>query len=144
MASDDTVSMDRQVAARCLYNGCDADTVAWALDRLRPHPLSSLQQAPSKIAWRTKPSTYVVCTDDFGVHPDLQPVLAKRCASVVEWPTGHSPFFSDPERVVRLLADLAASTDRRDRGPSSRPGWVSREVRRCFSWARRIDVLGIQ
>ena len=108
VASDDTVSLDPKIAARCLYNGCDAETVAWALDRLGPHPLSSLQQAPSRIAWRTKPSTYVVCTDDFGVHPDLQRVLAKRCTSVVEWPTGHSPFFSDPERVVRLIADLAA------------------------------------
>jgi pimeloyl-ACP methyl ester carboxylesterase len=109
VASDDTVSLEPGIAARCLYNDCDDETVRWALGRLGPHPLGNLQQAPSRIAWRTKPSTYVVCVDDVGVPPELQRVLGKRCTSVVEWPTGHSPFLSDPERVVGFLAEVARS-----------------------------------
>jgi pimeloyl-ACP methyl ester carboxylesterase len=106
VAPDNTVTLNPTVAAQCLYNDCDDATVAWALNRLGPHPLDNLRQAPSKIAWRTKPSTYAVCTDDLVVHPDLQRILAKRCTSVVEWPTGHSAF-SDPERVSGLLTEVA-------------------------------------
>jgi pimeloyl-ACP methyl ester carboxylesterase len=107
VAPDNTVTLDPTVAAECLYNGCDDATVAWAINRLVPHPLGSLQQTPSRIAWRVKPSTYAVCTDDLVVHPDLQRILAERCTSVVEWPTGHSPFLSDPERVAGLLEEVA-------------------------------------
>jgi pimeloyl-ACP methyl ester carboxylesterase len=105
---DETVRLDPQVAAQCLYNGCDDKTVAWALNRLGPHPLRNLQQTPARIAWRRKPSTYVVCTEDLGVHPDLQRVFAGRCSSAIEWPTGHSPFLSDPKRVAGLIAEVAS------------------------------------
>jgi pimeloyl-ACP methyl ester carboxylesterase len=110
LAPDNTVTLDPAVAAQCLYSDCDDATVAWALDRLGPHPLGNLQQAPSRIAWRTKPSTYAICADDLVVHPDLQRILAKRCTSAVEWPTGHSPFLSDPERVSGLLSETARAS----------------------------------
>ena len=109
-APDHTVTLDPTVAAQCLYSDCDDATIAWALNRLGPHPLSNLQQSPSRIAWRTKPSTYAICADDLVVHPDLQRILAKRCTSVVEWPTGHSPFLSDPNRVSGLLHEIARAS----------------------------------
>ena len=40
-------------------------------------------------------------------HPVLQRILAKRSSSAVEWPTGHSPFLSDPGRVAGLLTEVA-------------------------------------
>jgi pimeloyl-ACP methyl ester carboxylesterase len=110
LAPDNTVTLDPAVAAQCVYSDCDDATVAWALDRLGPHPLGNLQQAPSRIAWRTKPSTYAICADDLVVHPDLQRILAKRCTSAVEWPTGHSPFLSDPERVSGLLTEITRAS----------------------------------
>jgi pimeloyl-ACP methyl ester carboxylesterase len=59
------------------------------------------------VAWRTKPSTYVVCANDQAIHPVLQRILARRCVTAVEWPTGHAPFLSRPDLVAGLLADLA-------------------------------------
>jgi pimeloyl-ACP methyl ester carboxylesterase len=109
VAPDGTIRVDPDVATRCLYNDCDAESVAWALDRLGPQPLGNMQQAPSRVSWRAKPSTYVVCTEDMAVHPDLQRLLAKRCSAAVEWPTGHSPFLSDPGRVVAYLAAAASA-----------------------------------
>jgi len=47
-----------------------------------------------------------VCAADRTVHPELQRVLARRCTSTVEWPTGHSPFLSDPKRVADLLVGI--------------------------------------
>jgi hypothetical protein len=66
----------------------------------------ALQQQPAAVAWRARPSTYVVCTEDFGVHPDLQRVLARRCTTTVEWPASHSPFLSMPDRLVDLLTAI--------------------------------------
>lgn len=107
VAPDQTVRLDPKVAARCLYNDCDEESVTWALARLGAHPLSNMQQTPARVAWRSTPSTYVVCAEDLAIHPDLQRLLAKRCGGTVEWPTGHSPFLSDPQRVVAFLAALA-------------------------------------
>jgi pimeloyl-ACP methyl ester carboxylesterase len=110
LSSGDMITLDPATAAECLYNDCDADTVAWALARLGPQPLITLQGTPKVAAWRTKPSTYVVCADDMAVHPELQRIMARRCGSAVEWPTDHSPFLCRPDLVAGLLADLAKSS----------------------------------
>jgi pimeloyl-ACP methyl ester carboxylesterase len=110
MSSGDMITLDPSSAAECLYNNCDADTVAWALARLGPQPLITLQGTPKLAAWRTKPSTYVVCGDDKAVHPDLQRIMARRCGSVIEWPVDHSPFLCRPDLVAGLLVDLARSS----------------------------------
>ncbi len=107
VAPDETVRLRPEIATQCLYNDCDDEAVTWALARLGPHPLGNLQQAPARVAWRSKPSTYVVCAEDLAIHPELQRLLAKRCGAAEEWPTGHSPFLSDPQRVVAFLAALA-------------------------------------
>ena len=107
MGAGDTMILDPSSAAECLYNDCDADSVAWASSRLGPQPLITLQQAPSGVAWRTKSSTYAVCSNDMAVHADLQRIMARRCGSVIEWPTGHSPFLCRPDLVAGLLVDLA-------------------------------------
>jgi len=105
---DGTVILDPDVALACLYHDCDRATAAWAIARLGPQPLISLQQQPRAVAWRTKPSTYVVCADDQAMHPLLQRILARRCITTVEWPAGHAPFLSRPDLVAGLLAGLAA------------------------------------
>ena len=106
--ADGRVTLERGVAAACFFNDCDAESTAWALDRLGPQLLTSLQQSPTAVAWRSTPSTYAVCALDMTVHPDLQGLLAPRCSASVEWPTSHSPFLSRPDLVAGLIAEVAA------------------------------------
>jgi pimeloyl-ACP methyl ester carboxylesterase len=103
------VTVEPSIAAACLYNRCDGEAAKWALARLGPQPFVTLEQMPARVAWRVKPSTYVVCSDDMAVHPDLQRVLAKRCTESVEWDTDHSPFLSCPDRLSTFLVDLASA-----------------------------------
>ena len=110
--AEGTVTLDPSVAATCLYNDCDPEITAWATARLGPQPLRTLQQTPDAVAWRAKPSTYVVCAEDLAIHPDVQRLLATRCATSVEWDTGHSPFLSRPDAVIGLLAELCAAAAR--------------------------------
>jgi pimeloyl-ACP methyl ester carboxylesterase len=101
------VTLAPEVAAACFFNDCDDASTAWAIAHLGPESVEALQQTPDAVAWRTKPSIYAFCADDMGVHPDLQRLLAARCTTSVEWPTGHSPFISRPELVSALLVDVA-------------------------------------
>jgi len=107
--ADGTVTLDPGTATACLLSDCDPPTITWALGRLGPQPLNTLTQSPTTFAWRSKPSTYVVCANDQAIHPDLQRILARRCQAIIEWPTGHSPFLSEPQRVAELLGTLASS-----------------------------------
>jgi pimeloyl-ACP methyl ester carboxylesterase len=107
VADDRTSTLTSDGAAALLYNRCDAETASWAVSHLTPQPMATLSQAPPAVAWRERLSTYVVCTDDNIVHPDLQRIMARRCSSSIEWPTDHSPFLSTPTVVADLLIDLA-------------------------------------
>jgi pimeloyl-ACP methyl ester carboxylesterase len=109
--TEDTITLTPAGAAECLFQDCPPDAVARAVAFLGPQPLVTLQQEPAAVAWRERPSTYVVCTEDLAVHPDLQRILARRCTEAVEWPTSHSPFLSDPGRVADLLVTIGASLD---------------------------------
>ncbi len=107
MQDDGTSTVARELAAECFFHDCDPIATAAALDRLGPQPMVTLADEPQAVAWRDRPSTYVVCTDDRAVPEALQRIMAKRCTHVVDLPTSHSPFLSAPDRVVDLLADIA-------------------------------------
>jgi pimeloyl-ACP methyl ester carboxylesterase len=106
---DDTLTLDPEGAARFLYQDCDLATTEWAVARLGSQPTVTFGDIPTAVAWRERPSTYVVCSEDRGVHPDLQRSMARRCGATVEIPTGHSPFLSAPERVAEIVGALARS-----------------------------------
>jgi pimeloyl-ACP methyl ester carboxylesterase len=87
------------------YNDCDAETVAWATSKLRSM-LSDANEPVRTAAWRTIPSTYVVCGEDRAIPPSLQRIMAKRAGEVTEWQTSHSPFASRPDLVADLVERL--------------------------------------
>ena len=111
---DGTVTLEAAGVARFLYNECPPDDVAWAVAHLDAHPLASMGQSPAEVAWRSVPSTYVVCTLDAAVHPELQRLMARRCTTTLEWEADHSPFANRPDLVAELLIELA-----------SPPAWTS-------------------
>ena len=101
-----TVDPDHAVAA--FYHDCAPDVAAGAIDRLRPQSLAALTGEVDAAAWRDKPSTYVVCTEDRALPVALQRSNAERIGESVDWPTSHSPFLSRPELVAELLVELSS------------------------------------
>jgi pimeloyl-ACP methyl ester carboxylesterase len=56
------------------------------------------------IAWRSKPSWYIVATEDRAVHPDLQRFAAKRMgATTYEVDSSHVPMLSHPGFVLDVI-----------------------------------------
>ncbi|UWU73153.1 alpha/beta hydrolase [Bradyrhizobium huanghuaihaiense] len=55
-------------------------------------------------AWRSKPSWYVLATQDQTVHPDLQRSVSKRMnAMVTEVASSHVPMLSKPDVVLDVI-----------------------------------------
>ena len=60
------------------------------------------------IAWKSKPSWYIVVKNDRTVHPDLERFFAKRMgATTYELDSSHVPMLSQPERVIDVIRTAA-------------------------------------
>jgi pimeloyl-ACP methyl ester carboxylesterase len=102
------VLINPEFAPELFYGDASEEDVQRALAQLVPESGPAFGQAPAQIAWRERPSTYVVCTEDQAILPPLQRQMARHAREVLEWPTSHSPFLSRPDLVVDLLAELSA------------------------------------
>ncbi len=59
-------------------------------------------------AWRSKPSSYIVASNDGSVHPDLERFVAKRMgATTVEAASSHVPMLSQPQLVIDVIRKAA-------------------------------------
>jgi pimeloyl-ACP methyl ester carboxylesterase len=105
----DLIHLDAEGAVDFFYNDCDASTVAEAMPKLQSMSLAAMAGAPRKIAWREKPATYVVCSEDRVLPVALQRSNAQRVdGPTLELSTGHSPFLSRPDELAALIAELSA------------------------------------
>jgi pimeloyl-ACP methyl ester carboxylesterase len=66
------------------------------------------QQKIAGTPWKSKPSWYILTTQDHTVHPDLQRWVSKRMgATVVEVDSSHVPMLSQPALVVDVIRKAA-------------------------------------
>ena len=80
--------------------------IVWATQTV---PLVDLFNQPVRgAAWKTKPSWYIVGTNDETVHPELERFVAKRMnAKITELASSHVPMLSQPQRVYEVIRDAA-------------------------------------
>ena len=68
------------------------------------------QQRLDEVAWRSKPSWYILARKDQTVHPDLQRFLAKRMnATTVETDSSHVTMLSQPDLVLEVIRKASAA-----------------------------------
>jgi len=96
-------TLDPAIARDVLYNGVPDDVADAALARLRPSALGLFRESPATVAWRTVPSTYVVCAEDRALVAPLQRAMAARASATLEWPVGHSPAAACPRDIADLV-----------------------------------------
>jgi pimeloyl-ACP methyl ester carboxylesterase len=83
---------------------------AFMADAQVPWGLEALGGAVTQPAWKSKPSWYMVTTDDKMIPPDAQRAMSKRAgATVVEVKSSHSVFVSQPQAVAHLIEQAAKS-----------------------------------
>ena len=60
------------------------------------------------VAWKSKPSWYIVATKDRTVHPELERFVAKRMgAATTEIESSHVPMLSNPKLVLDVIRKAA-------------------------------------
>jgi pimeloyl-ACP methyl ester carboxylesterase len=69
-----------------------------------PWGVDALAGAITEPAWATKPSWYLVTTQDRMIPPDAQRFMSHRAnATVVETAASHAVYVSHPEPVAELI-----------------------------------------
>jgi pimeloyl-ACP methyl ester carboxylesterase len=84
------------------------EKAAFMADSQVPWGVNALSGAITEPAWRTKPSWYLLTTDDKMIPPAAQRLMAKRAgATVVEVKASHAIFVSQPQAVASLIEKAA-------------------------------------
>jgi len=61
-------------------------------------------------AWKSKPTWYMVATEDRSINPDQERMMAKRAnAKTVEVKSSHVAYISHPQETARLIEQAATS-----------------------------------
>jgi pimeloyl-ACP methyl ester carboxylesterase len=86
----------------------DADRAAFLADAQVPWGVEALGGTVSAPAWKTKPSWYLVASEDRMIPPAAQRFMAQRAGStVVEARGSHAIYESQPSAVAALIAAAA-------------------------------------
>jgi pimeloyl-ACP methyl ester carboxylesterase len=86
----------------------DPERAAFMADAQVPWGLEALSGTISEAAWKSKPSWYMVTTDDRMIPPPAQRFMSKRAgATVVEVKGSHAIYVSQPAAVAGLIAKAA-------------------------------------
>jgi pimeloyl-ACP methyl ester carboxylesterase len=94
--------LSSELATAALYQDCDPELALWATSRLSTQTIASFRSPRTSLEVAV-PSRYIRCAQDRAIDPLLQELMAARCdeAEIIE--SGHSPFFSQPQRLADLI-----------------------------------------
>jgi len=94
-----------------------AKTAAFMADSQVPWGLDALAGTISEPAWKSKPSWYLIVTEDKMIPPPAQRFMCERAGSTAEEVEGsHAIYVSNPQAVASLIERAAreAAADSRD------------------------------
>jgi pimeloyl-ACP methyl ester carboxylesterase len=107
---DGYLFLDRAQFRAAFAADLSADAAAFMADSQVPWGLDALNGAVTEPAWKTKPSWYLVATDDRMIPPPAQRAMAGRAgSSVVEVNGSHAVYISQPQAVAHIIAKAANS-----------------------------------
>ena len=105
---DGYLSLDKTKFAAAFAADVGADRAAFMADSQVPWGVEALGGAISQPAWKSKPSWYLVATEDRMIPPPAQRFMSKRAgATVVEVAGSHAIYLSQPAAVAALIEQAA-------------------------------------
>jgi pimeloyl-ACP methyl ester carboxylesterase len=105
---DGFLFLDREKFAHSFAADLPAEDAAFMADSQVPWGVAALEGTVTEPAWRTKPSWYLVATDDRMIPPPAQRAMSERAgATVVEAPGSHSIYVSQPRVTADLIKQAA-------------------------------------
>ena len=112
-AVDGYLFLDKAKFAASFAADVPSERAAFMADSQVPWGVEALNGTISEAAWKTKPSWYLVATDDQMIPPAAQRLMSKRAGStVVEIAGSHAIYESQPHAVAKLIEQAAKSSAR--------------------------------
>jgi len=109
---DGFLFLDRGKFAASFAADVPANTAAFMADSQVPWGVEALNGAVSDPAWRSRPSWYLLVTDDRMIPLPAQRAMAERAgATTTEVPGSHAIYVSKPGVVADLITRAAQSLD---------------------------------
>jgi pimeloyl-ACP methyl ester carboxylesterase len=109
--ADGYLLLDRGKFAASFAADLDPERAAFMADAQVPWGLEALSGTISEPAWRSKPSWYLVATDDRMIPPPAQRFMSQRAgATVIEVAGSHAIYVSQPAAVAGLIAKASKGT----------------------------------
>src|SRR3954454_13221589 len=100
--------LDREKFAESFAADLAASDAAFMADSQVPWGVEALNGTVSEPAWRSRPSWYLVATEDRMIPPPAQRFMSERAVStVVEAPGSHSIYVSQPRATADLIKQAA-------------------------------------
>ncbi len=107
---DGYLLLDRAKFAASFAGDVEPEKAAFMADSQVPWGIEAVNGAISEPAWRTKPSWYLVVTEDKMIPPDAQRAMSRRAGSkVVEVKGSHAIYVSQPQAVAALIVEAATA-----------------------------------
>ena len=105
---DGYLSLDKSKFPASFAADVGQERAAFMADSQVPWGVEALNGAISEPAWRSKPSWYLVSTDDKMIPPPAQRLMSNRAGStVVEVAGSHAIYVSQPNAVAALIEAAA-------------------------------------
>jgi pimeloyl-ACP methyl ester carboxylesterase len=100
--------LDREKFAASFAADVRADEADFMANSQVPWGIAALEGKVSEPAWKSKPSWYLVATDDRMIPPPAQQFMSKRAgATVVQSKGSHAVYVSQPAAVGALIETAA-------------------------------------
>lgn len=98
------LALDRSKFAASFAADVNSELAGFMADSQVPWGVQALGGTVSEPAWKSKPSWYLVSTEDKMIPPDAQRAMSKRAGSkVVEVKGSHAVYVSQPRAVASLI-----------------------------------------
>lgn len=109
---DGFLFLDREKFAASFAADVPEKEAAFMADSQVPWGVDALDGTVTQPAWQTRPSWYLVATDDHMIPPAAQRAMAQRAgATVSETPGSHAVYVSRPAVVAAVIAQAAQGPD---------------------------------
>src|SRR5207302_5352652 len=106
---DGFLFLDKSKFRASFAGDVSADAAAFMADSQVPWGVEAPAGTISEPAWKTKPSWYLVATEDKMIPPDAQRAMSKRAGSkVVEVKGSHAVYVSQPQAVASIIEKAAS------------------------------------
>jgi len=105
--------LDKAKFAASFAGDVDSEKAGFMAESQVPWGVEALNGAITEPAWKTKPSWYLVTTEDKMIPPEAQRFMSKRAGSkVLEVAGSHAIYVSQPKAVADLIRTAAQSASK--------------------------------